>query len=186
MKSLVFLLLLSLTFIFGCGSPEARRPVSTKTGSFFKTSVDRNKELLALEEEQIKNIIDSDTVNTYITSSNGYWYYYNTTSETEEYLPQTDDLIKITYDVKHLDNTIIYSKEEIGEQTIKVDKEELFPGLRTAVKLLKKGETATFLFPSAMAHGYHGDDNKIGVNVPLKSTVSLLDIVEKVSDSIIN
>jgi FKBP-type peptidyl-prolyl cis-trans isomerase len=62
-----------------------------------------------------------------------------------------------------------------------VDKQELFMGLRDAVKLLKEGERATFLFPSSLAFGYHGDNNKIGTNVPLKSTVTLLKIEQQES-----
>jgi len=49
-------------------------------------------------------------------------------------------------------------------------------GLRHGIKLMKVGETATFLFPSHIAYGYHGDNNKIGINVPLQSTVTLLDL----------
>ncbi len=161
-----------------CGTPEARRPVSVKTGSFFKQSVDRSKQLLIAEENLINTIIEKDTINTYYSSPNGYSYYYNIKNETASYYPKTDDLIKISYDIRNMDNTVIYSNEEIGVQTLKVDKVELFPGLRTAIKLLNKGETITFLFPSAMAHGYHGDNDKIGVNVPIISTVSLLDIIE--------
>jgi FKBP-type peptidyl-prolyl cis-trans isomerase len=66
-----------------------------------------------------------------------------------------------------------------------VDKQNLFPGLRNSIKLLREGETATFLFPSSMAFGYHGDNNKIGTNIPLKSTITLLKI-EKQKDSIQN
>ena len=41
---------------------------------------------------------------------------------------------------------------------------------------MKKGETVTFLFPSHMAFGYHGDNKKIGVNEPLICTVTLNDL----------
>ena len=44
MKRLLIILL--LTFIaFGCKTPEARRPISVKTGSFIDESVERNKQL---------------------------------------------------------------------------------------------------------------------------------------------
>ena len=41
---------------------------------------------------------------------------------------------------------------------------------------VKKGETISFLFPSHMAYGYHGDDDKIGTNQPIICTVTLNDI----------
>ena len=34
----------------------------------------------------------------------------------------------------------------------------------------------TFLFPSHMAYGYHGDDRRIGTNEPIICTVTLNDI----------
>jgi gliding motility-associated peptidyl-prolyl isomerase len=73
-------------------------------------------------------------------------------------------------------NDTIYTEEEKGIITYKVDKQELFPGLQNAIKLLKEGEQATFLFPSSMAYGYLGDKNKIGVNVPVKTNIHILKI----------
>ena len=89
------------------------------------------------------------------------------------------------YDILTLDNDTIYSKEDIGIVTYKVDKQELFQGLRDAIKILKVNERATFLFPSSIAFGYHGDENKIGSNVPIKSTITILQI-EKQQDNTVN
>jgi FKBP-type peptidyl-prolyl cis-trans isomerase len=52
-------------------------------------------------------------------------------------------------------------------------------GLRDGIKLMKKGETITFLFPSHMAFGYHGDDNEINPNEPLICTVYLTDLQQE-------
>ncbi|MGS2739766.1 gliding motility-associated peptidyl-prolyl isomerase GldI [Sinomicrobium sp. M5D2P17] len=177
-------LLLSLFMFTGCKEPEARRPVAVKTGEFFRKSVERNKELLEKEQVLIKELIRKDSVHVYRSSPNGYWYYYQQKDSMGAYMPQPDDLILINYDIRYLNDSIIYSKEEIGQVRFKVDKEDLFPGLRTAVKLLKKGETATFMFPSSLAFGYHGDENRIGVNIPVKSTITLLDILETARDSV--
>ena len=42
---------------------------------------------------------------------------------------------------------------------------------------MKKNETVTFLFPSHIAYGYHGDNKKIGTNQPLICTVTLRNFV---------
>lgn len=170
--------------LFSCGEPEARRPVTVKTGEFFKKSVERNKGLLEQEQKLIEALIREDSLHTYYTSSYGYWYFYHTKDSTDTYTPKPDDVILINYDIRHLNDSIIYSKEEIGKVQFRVDKEDLFSGLRTAVKLLKKGETATFMFPSSLAYGYHGDEDRVGINVPLKSTVTLLDILQVANDSV--
>lgn len=178
-------LLLFCLGIVACQGPEPRRPVKVKTGSFIKESAERSKQLLAQEEEIIQNIISNDSLNTYFNSSSGSWYFYNIKVETGAPTAQPDDLVTMIYNVLSLQNDTIYSAEEIGIKKYKVDKQELFPGLRNAVKLLKEGETATFLFPSARAFGYHGDNKKIGTNVPIKSTISIFKI-EQEQDSIQN
>lgn len=180
----IFLFILMVIMVAGCNELQPRKPVSRKTGTFMKTSIDRNKDLLAKEELIIKDIIAKDTLNTYINSSNGYWYYYNVKNSTQSYTPQENDLVLISYNIRTLTEDTIYTKEEIGNIKFKIDKEDFFPGLRTGLKLMEKGETITFLFPSVMGYGYHGDDNKIGINEPLKSTVTLIDILEKASDSL--
>lgn len=175
--------LLMVTVIVSCVGPEPRRPVEVKSGSFFKASVERSKALLAKEEEKIQEIIEKDSTNKYLHTASGSWYRLNVTNEETEYTPRPDDLVVMTYNVVGLNNDTIYTTDDIGVLTYKVDKQELFPGLRNSVKLLKEGETATFLFPSSLAYGYHGDNDKIGVNVPIKITLSLLKI-EKHRDSV--
>ncbi len=175
--------LLIASVMFSCGGPEPRRPVEVKSGSFFKASVERSKALLAKEEKRIQEIIENDSANEYLHTAAGSWYRLDVANEETEYTPQPDDLVVMTYNLIGLNNDTIYTKDDIGVLTYKVDKQELFPGLRNSVKLLKEGETATFLFPSSLAYGYHGDNEKIGVNVPIKATLSILKI-EKHRDSI--
>ncbi|HCO85613.1 MAG TPA: gliding motility-associated peptidyl-prolyl isomerase GldI [Arenibacter sp.] len=139
-------------------------------------SVERNKDLLAKEEKQIMDIIKNDSLNTYFSSGIGSWYHYIKKNDQTDYYPKTDDLVTLQYNVMTFGNDTIYSKESIGTITYKVDKQDLFPGLRNSIKLLKEKESATFLFPSSLSYGYHGDNNKIGVNVPIKSTITILNI----------
>ncbi|MEQ8219737.1 MAG: gliding motility-associated peptidyl-prolyl isomerase GldI [Arenibacter sp.] len=174
MKHLILLLLI-LAFS-SCNGPEPRKPVKVKTGSILQKSVERNKDLLAKEEKQIMEIIKNDSLNTYFSSGIGSWYHYMVKNDQTDYLPKTDDLVTLQYNVMTFNNDTIYSKENIGTITYKVDKQDLFPGLRNSIKLLKEKESATFLFPSSLSYGYHGDNNKIGVNVPIKSTITILNI----------
>ena len=43
----------------------------------------------------------------------------------------------------------------------------------SGLKLMKEGETITFLFPSYKAYGYYGIENKLGTNIPIQCTVTL-------------
>lgn len=161
-----------------CKSPEARKPVQRATGSFIKESAKRNKALYKKEEEHIEEIMKAHPENDYLASESGFWYYYNIKDTTTSEMPEIGDIVTITYDIKSLDGTTILSEADNGIQTYKVDltNQELISGIRDGVKLMKEGETVTFLFPSYKAFGYYGIEDKLGTNVPVQSTVTLQSI----------
>jgi len=174
-KKIIFISIIFIAVV-SCAHKEARKPVSVRSGTFLKESVERNKALIAKEEEAIQKYIAQDSLNTYLASSNGFWYFYNEKSSQETYLPQKGDILTYEFDAAKIEGDPIYTKEEIGIQEYVVDKQQIIPGLRHALQLMKKGETVTFLFPSHIAYGYHGDNKKIGTNVPIQSTITLLNI----------
>ncbi|WP_445385448.1 gliding motility-associated peptidyl-prolyl isomerase GldI [Robiginitalea sp. IMCC44478] len=181
MRKIVGLLCLIITII-ACEGPQPRRPVEVKGGSFLKQSAERNKDLLAKEEAFLQELITKDSLHSYVNTASGSIYYYEIQQDSASYKPRPDDLVTLTYNIMSWNNDTIYRKSEIGELRYKVDKQELFPGLRNSVKLLAEGEKATFLFPSSLAYGYHGDNDRIGPNVPIKSTIEILKI-EKNTES---
>ncbi|WP_142783746.1 gliding motility-associated peptidyl-prolyl isomerase GldI [Changchengzhania lutea] len=163
---------------FSCKTPEARRPISVKSGSFIDASVERNKKLNAKEQVAIEALMEK-TENEYIPSNSGFYYYYNTKSDIDSLAtPLFGDLINYNYDVKTLDGTVIYSKDDLKTQRYAMDKQELFTGLREGLKLMKSGETVTFIFPSQKAYGYYGDENKIGTNIPIICEVTVNSITQ--------
>ncbi|TJY36279.1 gliding motility-associated peptidyl-prolyl isomerase GldI [Pontimicrobium aquaticum] len=175
------LLIFTLTccMLLGCKSPEARRPVSVKTGSFIDASVERNKKLNKAERNKILELIKKDSSSEYIASENGFWYRYDTKIEEESITPEFGDIVSFNYEVSDLNGNTIYSEEELKTKNYAMDKEELFSGLREGLKLMKAGETVTFLFPSQKAFGYYGDSNKIGTNIPLICNVTINTITQK-------
>ncbi|MCL8006459.1 gliding motility-associated peptidyl-prolyl isomerase GldI [Gelidibacter japonicus] len=180
-RAIFFILVLSIS-ISGCKSPEARRPISQKSGSFIKISAERNKKLNAIESEQIQNIIKKDTSKTYFASESGFWYYYNTKIEKDTITPSFGDIVNFDYDVKDINGNAIYSDDDIHPRDYAMDQEEIFTGLREGLKLMKPGETVTFLFPSQKAYGYYGDKNKIGTNTPVICEVTVNSIIQNQND----
>ena len=171
----LFYSILFSVLIFSCKSPDARRPVQSQSGSFIKESADRNKKIYDEEKDFIEKIIAKDSTHSYISSENGFWYFYNKQDTTTTEMPDLGDVVKFTYDIKDLNGIVILSEEENGMQHYKVDKsnQELISGVREGIKLMKKGETVTFLFPSYKAFGYYGIEEKLGTNIPVQSTVTL-------------
>lgn len=165
-------LLLGLLLILGCAEAKPRKPLVRKTSTFLKESIERNKIINAAEENELKRLISLDSINSYIASSSGFWYYYQVKDSTNNQYPEKGDEVIFEYQIDNLYGESLYTKEALGERSYAVDKEELITGLQDGIKLMKVGETVTFLFPSHKAYGYSGYQ-KIGSNQPLRYTVTL-------------
>jgi gliding motility-associated peptidyl-prolyl isomerase len=166
--------------VSGCKqSQEARRPVSQASGTFMKKSAERNKKLIATEEDQIDSVIKSNPKVKYMASTKGYWYTYVVQNTLDTLTPKKGDVAFFNYEIKDLKGNIIYSEVELKPQTYAIDKQNIMTGLREGIKLMHKKEKVIFLFPSHIAYGYHGDEKKIGPNQPLLCTVTLHDFISE-------
>ncbi len=171
-RYLIFIVIIT----FGaCKSPEPRYPVTQKSGSHISESIVKNQELLEKEITQIETIMEADSTKEYKSSQDGFWYTYNkkNTDSSNTETPEFGDIVEFDYSISTLDGEAIYAEGEKATKTYAIDQEQLFSGLRQGVKLMKEGETVTFLFPSYKAYGYYGDLKRIGVNMPLKSTITV-------------
>ena len=172
-KSSLLVVLLAC-FLWSCEqNQEARRPLSQASGSFMKKSIERNKKLVASEEDRIQAVIKKNAGIEFLASKKGYWYHFSKRNMQDTLTPKKGDVAFYDYEVKDLKGNIIYTKEETQPQTYYVDKQNIMMGLRDGIKLMRKKETFVFLFPSHMGYGYHGDNKKIGTNIPLLCTVTL-------------
>ena len=91
-------------------SQEARRPVSQASGTFMKKSAERNKKLIASEEDLIDSVIKSNPKVKYMASTNGYWYTYLVQNPTDTLTPKKGDVAFFNYEIKDLQGKIIYSE----------------------------------------------------------------------------
>ncbi|MEO7978967.1 gliding motility-associated peptidyl-prolyl isomerase GldI [Flavobacterium sp.] len=157
---------------------EARKPISQASGTFMKKSADRNKKLVANEEDVIKKIIKNNPKVKYYATRKGYWLSYDERNPTDTQTPKKGDIAYFNLEIKDIKGKIIYSEADLGPQTYYIDKQDIMIGLRDGIKLMHKNETVTFLFPSHIAYGYHGDNKKIGTNEPLMCTVTLRNFIK--------
>jgi gliding motility-associated peptidyl-prolyl isomerase len=177
MKTPIKITFLFLFFvILACTQQQARMPVSRSSGTFMKESVVRNKLLIAGEERKIDSIIKSNPKDNYIASKKGYWYCYNIRNEKDTLRPKKGDIAYFDYEITDFNGSVIYSEVELRPQSYRVDKQNIIKGLRDGIKLMRKNEKVTFLFPSHIAYGYHGDKKRITSNLPIICTVTLNDI----------
>jgi gliding motility-associated peptidyl-prolyl isomerase len=177
-------LLFTLFLVSSCSQQQARKPISQSSGTFMKESIARNKKLVASEEDKIVAIMKSNPNINYIASKKGYWYYYETKNNNDVMSPKKGYIAYFDYEISDLNNNIIYSQLELRPQIYTVDKDQkIISGLRDGIKLMHKNEKITFLFPSHLAFGYHGDDRRIGINEPIICTVTLNDIKQDPSQN---
>ena len=163
----IYRILILLLLLASCKTPEARQPERVQSGSFIKESAERNKKLNERERKRIEAIMAQNPEYDYKISPNGFWYHYHTKVETDTLTPGFGDVVNFDYNIKDLNGNVIYTQAELGTQNYAMDQEELFSGLREGLKLMKPTESVTFLFPSQKAYGYYGDNDRIGINIPL-------------------
>ncbi len=174
MKNSQFYILVLAVFSFlGCKELEPRRPKENSTTNFYKEVIEQNKKLNALETKKIKLTLDEDTLTTYKSSTNGFWYAYVSKDSTSNKVPVKGDMVTVKYNITNLNDKVFY---DFQTRNYTVDKEDFVPGLAQGIKLMKKGETITFVIPSYRAYGVTGDGNRIGINQTLKSTLTLIEI----------
>ena len=172
-----FYFIIFLLLILGCSKPQPRRPINPKASTtIFQDNIETAKKMAKYEDEKILDFITKDSLKVYQNSSNGFWYTYKNKNLTDTISPKTGDVVEIEYDIRDLNDSIIYSKEELGVKTYRVDKEDFISGIQKGIKLMKIGETITFVIPSYNAFGITGDGNKIEMNKTIKSNVKLINI----------
>lgn len=139
-------------------------------------SQDLNRQILNEDNLMIQTYIDQSQKK-FIKTSYGFWT--SNLGETTSTMAKNLDVVKYEYEVKTLNEQLVYSKEENKTQTIVMGKTDLPRGLQIGLQMIEKGDSATLLFPSALAYGSYGDQNKIGGNEPLVFTIYMLDIQKK-------
>lgn len=178
-KFLGFPILLSL--LVSCTQNEqARKPISKSKENIIHSSAKMNMELIKSEEDLITHYIDIDSKHTYINSKNGFWYSYINRELKDSIRPTQGNIVSYTYDISTLQDSILYTKTDIGTLNYIVDKEEILPILRHSLKLMKTNESIKVLTPSVLAFSYLGDKQKIDKNQPLIFTIELKSI-EKIN-----
>lgn len=179
LSKIVLLIVVFMTFLSCKQQQQARMPISRSSGTFMKESAARNKKLIAGEEGKIDSIIKSNPKIQYLASKKGYWYHYQIKNENDTLRPKKGDVAQFDYEIMDLKGNVVYSEVELRPQTYLVDKQNILMGLRDGIKLMRKNEKVTFLFPSHMAYGYRGDNKLIKSNQPIICTVTLNDFKPK-------
>ena len=171
MKLLKFII---IALLFSCSENKPRYAVNHNKKSIENTSILKN--IIAEQNQKIDNYLSKNPDNNYINSKRGFWYFYNKKNHSNDKSPEFGDSIIFDYSMADLNNKIIYNYKAIGEQSYIMEKQQIITGIREALKILKKGEIATFILPSYKAYGMYGDLNKIPPNTAIICTIKVKSI----------
>lgn len=167
------LILLAATFS-SCRKNPPQYPTVYSNDGFLEYSKKFNKQLNNLENSQIQEYIQEHSQDFLKTNAG---FYMTRTRLDSVRLVKDMDTIKFIYQVKNLEDSLIYDYDDIGEQLIVLGQSSIIPGIEYALKRMSEGDQATLLLPSGLAYGVDGDRKNIGTDQPLVIDIKLEDIV---------
>ncbi|MEN8139560.1 MAG: FKBP-type peptidyl-prolyl cis-trans isomerase, partial [Bacteroidota bacterium] len=173
---LIFSLSLVVLFLYSCSDREPRYPVSVSSGVDYKGSIELAKKINQKEEIHFREYLENHDEK-FERSHYGFLYYI---SNNVDSLIKSGDKVKYTFIVESLEGKVIYPMEE---KILSVDHQEEIKGMHEGLKLMSQGASATFIFPSHQAYGFHGDEKKIVSNTPLVYKVEVQEVVKKEVES---
>lgn len=170
MKILISLSLLSLLF-FACSNEPSNVPqLSIK--EIQDKLLEANIKVAQLESEQIDAYVLKQKLDV-IRSGTGLRYEVYKNGEGEKIID--GNTVLINYKVFLLNGKECYSTQGDPEELI-VGKSNAESGLHEAMIYLKKGDKATIIIPSHLAHGLTGDLKEIPLRSTIVYDIEILDI----------
>lgn len=173
-KILLFSLLLCSGAVLSCKKNPPQHPTQYANDGFLEYSKKFNKQLKDEEDKDIQIYIQNHSED-YLQTNAGF---FMTRTEMNNARTVRDlDTIRFQYQVSDMDDEIIYSYDEIGEQLLVMGQASMIPGIEYGLKRMSEGEYAKLLLPSVLAYGVDGDRNEIGADKSLVIEIKLEDIV---------
>jgi FKBP-type peptidyl-prolyl cis-trans isomerase len=157
MKKNYLIILASLFFsflLFSCKKPLPQLPsnkgLQTNTENF---NLQKINQRLAQKEDTILEIYVKSRDNSFKKNEIGFWYKIEK-SENGTKIKASEN-INISYKLLFLNGIII---QEVEKQNLVLGKKQVVVGLEEGIKLMKKGEKATFIIPWYLAYGMNGKE----------------------------
>ncbi len=158
-----------------CGNDKEKVTHKTDIESkeFKEKLVDANKIYVKKESDEIDQYVKHKGWEM-ITTGSGLRYMI--TQKGKGAVPQTEQTVRLNFNVKLLDGTLCYSSDSTGVYEFIVDKSSVETGLHEGVKYLHVGDKATFILPSHLAYGLIGDEKKIPGRASVLYELELLSV----------
>jgi FKBP-type peptidyl-prolyl cis-trans isomerase FkpA len=156
--------------LHSCGTDKpVEQPKTISKAQTDSLMIEMEKRYNQMEEDRIKNYISTHFPMEQAES--GYWYTIRKKNPKGKEIKDMS-LVRYTRVVGLCDATECYRDTML----LKVGNGNEIKGMHHALKMLREGEAATFIFPSYLAHGLLGDMNKVPPKSELIYEVEILEV----------
>lgn len=162
------ILLLSFLLVSCNRNPDRGKQISPPGKN---EMADLNRYLLKKDKERIQNYIERKNLKMTETST-GLWYQIIKEGEGSRFTENSK--VTMEYECSLLDGTSCYSSKILGPKELILGKSEMEPGMNEAIRMLKPGAEAIFIFPPFLAYGLIGDRKKIPSRAIIVYNVNIL------------
>ena len=169
------MLLVLVASVISCDCTSSKKNPSVPTPEAIQENrIEARRDFLQKERESIEAYQKDYNLEMERT---GTGLYYVITKESGDSVHiETEDWVEYAYKIYSLQGELLYSSDDLGIVTIKVDKMESEIGVHEALKLMALGDEGLFILPSHLAFGVAGDMNKVQPMTPLVYEIIILNI----------
>ena len=153
-RTVCFLMFCSICSCSGSQNRQQNRGSNVS----LETLIQRNKKIVSEEQKKIEKFIKDKNLSMKRTET-GLWYKILNEGAGENI--KKGRIVTLNYSVRLLDESLLYSSDELGTKEFLVGQGGVETGLEEGILMLKNGSKAIFIMPSHLAHGLIGDDDKI-------------------------
>lgn len=171
MHKIVFFILACLCI--ACSEKPAQVPMNKKPIDRTESNImEANRGLVAIENEVIRNYIDSLKLD-YDTTSIGMFYKVLSTNPSGEQAKRQMG-VKINYSLREFDAENFCGNYTDRTETITVGAGDLPRGMDEAILMLHQGETGEFIIPSYLGYGVVGKGQCVASRTPIYCRITLM------------
>jgi FKBP-type peptidyl-prolyl cis-trans isomerase FkpA len=176
-NSLFFLVIVLLVSLTNCSdNPKKVKQVEVDPASLKEQLLEANKKVVGTEDEQIRNLIQRYGWKMKETGTGLRYFIYH---DGDGPKALKDWTVKINYEVRLITGDLAYSSKETGPKEFRIGSGGVESGLEEGILLLNVGDKAKFIFPSHLAWGLIGDQDRIPPKSTLIYDVEVLELKKK-------
>ena len=172
--SAIFTLLGILSLLACCspkGTVEQPKPMTYQERE--DALIERNREFLRHEREQINLYVDSSGVEFTQTGSGLYYTVLERSSETKPIVE--GDYVELAYEMKTIGGSILESSEKNGNKKFALLRDDEIIGLHEGIALMHLNDEFLFIVPAHLAYGL-GNQTSAPLNATLLYKVKIVSV----------